>query len=230
MVLVAFKFPEIHGIRNLHKRTMLIGSRWSFALNQNCERLRDVLNSEFKIEELGKPNTYWVSVWSLWRMGFHSLKHWKFDVAPTGRDRIFYMPYQFFPILFKSSSNIPDVGWKSSQLPQNYSRLCSFPTLRERGPAKNPACSKLQGTQKFSPSLTVILLSVKKQKSRSKALIFLCDSLIYWKKEFKILLEEDHRSSVPKMVYYLHYKGSIYCTEQEFRAFYMQSCWPETTR
>ena len=36
------------------------------------KRFRDLLKSQFKIKKLS-PNTYWVSAWRLWRMGFHSL-------------------------------------------------------------------------------------------------------------------------------------------------------------
>jgi len=34
----------------------------------------------------------------------------------------------------------------------------------------------------------------------------------------------------PKTEFYSDYRGSVYCTEQEFGTFYMPSSLPETTR
>jgi len=82
IVLSALKFPAINWIWNLSNRTMLAGWRWSSAFHlcwwhpcyvKNKAGLWKISSSEVKIKELGMPNTYWVSVLSLWRVRFHSL-------------------------------------------------------------------------------------------------------------------------------------------------------------
>ena len=87
MVISALIFPEINWIRNLSKRTMLAGWRWSSAFHlcwwhpgyvKNKAGLWKISRSvEDWIQDQrarkAQTNTGCLAVWSLWKMGFHSV-------------------------------------------------------------------------------------------------------------------------------------------------------------
>jgi len=98
------------------QKTMLAGSTWSFVKTRRPRKDFEIfwsLNSRTNISK--SSNTYCMSVWSKWRMVFHSLNsslfknnaNFKFDPLKVWcsslaqQDEISYMPYQFFSNSFQ---------------------------------------------------------------------------------------------------------------------------------